>query len=95
MTLDLLAAGAAGLLLGAMFFGGLWLTVQRGLKAAQPAIWFIVSLVLRTGLALGGFVLAGGTDWRRWAACLLGFVVARQAVGFLTRAQGAEASDAA
>lgn len=67
----------AGMLLGAMFFGGLWWTVQRGLVSPRPALWFIGSLLLRTGLALAGFYLVAGSDWRRMVACLAGFVLVR------------------
>ena len=80
------AAFAAGLALGVIFFGGLWWTVRRGLTAAQPALWFFGSLVLRTGITLIGFYLVGGTDWARWLVCLLGFMVARLAVHRTTRA---------
>jgi F1F0 ATPase subunit 2 len=78
-------AFAAGLVLGAIFFGGLWWTVRRGLTVEQPALWFFGSLMLRTGVALFGFYLVGGTDWSRWLICLLGFVVARLAVHRLAR----------
>ncbi len=78
-------AFAAGLVLGAIFFGGLWWTVRRGLTAAQPALWFFGSMILRTGVVLFGFYLVGGTDWARWLMCLLGFMVARLAVHRLTR----------
>jgi F1F0 ATPase subunit 2 len=89
MVLELQALGpafAAGLVLGAIFFGGLFWTVRRGLTAAQPALWFFGSLMLRTSVALLGFYLVGGTDWARWLLCLLGFVVARLAVHRLIRA---------
>ena len=84
--LSLLLAGAAGLLLGAIFFGGLWWTVRKGLSARQPALWFFGSMLLRMGIALAGFYFVGGGDWRRLLACLLGFVVARFVVTWLTRA---------
>jgi len=83
---SLAPAFAAGLVLGAIFFGGLWWTVRRGLTAEQPALWFFSSLLLRMGIALGGFYLVGGTEWERWLMCLLGFIVARLAVHRLTRA---------
>jgi F1F0 ATPase subunit 2 len=78
-------AFVAGLVLGAIFFGGLWWTVRRGLTAAQPALWFFGSVMLRTGVALFGFYLVGGTDWARWLMCLLGFMAARLAVHRLAR----------
>lgn len=67
----------AGVLLGGVFFGGLWWTVQRGVRAQQPALWFGASLLLRATIALGGFYLVAGADWKRLLLCLLGFVVAR------------------
>lgn len=84
-VLQLAAALAAGMVLGAMFFGGLWWTVMRGVSSHQPALWFLFSKVLRMALALGGFYLVGGVRWERWLACLLGFVVARLVVARLTR----------
>ena len=68
---------AAGLVLGALFFGGLWWTVIRGLSSRQPALWFFGSLLLRMSITLVGFFLVGRGSWDRWLACLLGFVVAR------------------
>jgi F1F0 ATPase subunit 2 len=85
--LALLLAGAAGLLLGACFFGGLWWTVRKGLTARQPALWFFGSTLLRMGLALAGFYFVGRGDWRRLLACLLGFVIARFVVTWLSRAR--------
>lgn len=76
----------AGVFLGAVFFGGLWWTVRRGVSSRQPALWFFGSLLLRTGLALGGFYLVSGGDGQRLLLCLLGFVIARLAATRLTRA---------
>jgi len=73
----LLLAAGVGVLLGAVFFGGLWWTVQKGLSSKRPALWFVGSLVLRTGISLAGFYLVSGGQWDRLLACLLGFVVAR------------------
>ncbi len=74
-----------GLVLGAMFFGGLWWTVRKGISSKSPALWFFGSLLLRTGIALAGFYFAGRGDWRRLVSCLLGFMVARVIVMRLTR----------
>jgi len=74
-----------GVLLGTVFFGGLWWTVQRAVSARWVALWFFASLLLRTGIVLGGFYLSCGDDWQRWLAALLGFVVARMVVTRLTR----------
>lgn len=74
----------AGLLLGALYFGGLWWTVQKGVSARQPALWFGASLLLRTGIVLAGFYLVSAADWKRLLLCLFGFIVARFVVIRLT-----------
>jgi F1F0 ATPase subunit 2 len=76
-TLALALAFLAGALLGVFFFGGLWWTVQKGITSATPAIWFLGSLLLRTGIVLGGFYLAAQGHWSRLVACLVGFLIAR------------------
>lgn len=87
-TLTWVAVWLAGALLGAMFYGGLWWTVRKGVASPRPALWFLGSFVLRTGLALGGFYLLAGGHWERMLLCLLGFVMARPVVNRLTRAAG-------
>lgn len=67
----------AGMLLGAVFFGGLWWTVQKGISARQPALWFGVSLLLRTGIVLAGFYFVSDAEWQRLLLCLFGFIAAR------------------
>jgi len=86
-------AGVAGAFLGVLFFGGLWWTVRKGLTSPRPALWFLVSAILRTGLVLLGFYGVGGGHWQRLIACLLGFVIARYAVARVTR-EGSHASHA-
>ena len=76
-TLTLALALVAGLLLGAIFFGGLWWTVRRGVSSRQPALWFFGSLLLRMSIALAGFYFVSGGHWERLLVCLLGFVIAR------------------
>ena len=83
---ELLApAFAAGGLLGAIFFGGLWWTVIRAVSSQQPALWFLGSMLLRTTVTLAGLYFVGREHWERWLLCLLGFVLARLVVKWLTR----------
>jgi F1F0 ATPase subunit 2 len=80
MTPSVLALALAllsGVLLGAIFFGGLWWTVRRGLLSPVPALWFSASSLLRTAVALGGFYVVSHGEWRRLLACLLGFFLSR------------------
>jgi F1F0 ATPase subunit 2 len=74
-----------GLLLGALFFGGLWWTVQRGLTAKHPALWFLSSMLIRTGVVVGGFYVIGNHDFWRLLMCLAGFLAARLVVTRMTR----------
>ena len=87
-NLTLVLASMAGVLLGALFFGGLWWTVQKGLSSKRPARWFFGSLLLRTSIALGGFYFIARGHWERLLLCLLGFFIARLVVTRLTRAAG-------
>jgi F1F0 ATPase subunit 2 len=81
----LLLAGAAGIVLGAMFFGGLWWTIRQGMPSRRPGLWFAASLLLRVAMLLAGLYLVGGRDWRRLAMCLFGFALARLVVTTMTR----------
>ncbi len=89
-ALPLLLACAAGTGLGAVFFGGLWWTVRKAVSSTQPALWFAGSALLRTILALAGLYVVSGRQWGRLLACLLGFVMARTAVTWLTRPSDGE-----
>ena len=53
--LTLVLALVAGVVLGAIFFGGLWWTVRKGVSSKRPALWFFGSLLLRMSIALAGF----------------------------------------
>ena len=74
----------AGGLIGAVFFGGLWLTVQKGLTSDHPALWFFGSTLFRTGFALVGFYFIAQGDWRKILLGLLGFFIARVVITRLT-----------
>jgi len=76
---------SAGALLGAVFFGGLWWTVRKGVSSEQPVFWFFGSLLLRMSIALVGFYFVSGSHWERLLLCLVGFVIARLVVTRLTR----------
>ncbi len=81
----LLLALLAGVILGAVYFGGLWWTIKKGLASPRPALWFMGSMLLRTALALLGFYLIGHDHWERLLACVLGFIIMRVVVTQFTR----------
>lgn len=86
--LTLVLAWVAGGVLGAIFFGGLWWTVRKGVSSKRPELWFFGSLPLRMSIALAGFYFVSGHHWERLLPCLLGFVMASLVVTWLTRWQG-------
>jgi F1F0 ATPase subunit 2 len=84
-TLSLVLALVTGVLLGGVFFGGLWWTVREVVLAKRSTLWFFVSLLARTSIVLAGFYFIVHGDWERLLMCLLGFVVARPIVMGFTR----------
>lgn len=82
----LILACIVGNFLGAIFFGGLWFTIRRGINSPRPVIWFMSSLLLRMGITLAGFYFISDGQWQRLLACLSGFIMARMIITRLTRA---------
>jgi F1F0 ATPase subunit 2 len=81
----LVGAFAAGVVLGAAFFGGLWWTVARALTAPAPAAWFAVSALVRMAVVLSGLYCFARLGLPSLCACLCGLLVARGAVKHLSR----------
>jgi F1F0 ATPase subunit 2 len=80
-----IGALAAGMALGALFFGGLWWTVRRGLTAANPAVWFGLSSLLRMAITVSGLYYVAREGWPSLLACLCGLLIARVAITRFTR----------
>lgn len=83
--LQLVIALLAGLLLGGMFYGGLWWTVQKMRTTRRPALLFIGSLLVRMIILLLGIYALGVGHWERMVAALLGIVIARFVVVHFTK----------
>jgi len=92
-TVVLALALVAGVMLGAFFFGGLWWTVKKGLASDRPALWFSVSVLLRTSVTIVGFYFIAADDWHRLLASVLGFWLARVIMNRLTRLPATCAGD--
>lgn len=90
-ALRLALASLIGLSLGAIFFGGLWWTVQRIFSSNQPALWFLGSLVVRTWVVMSGFYFVGRANWQHLPVCLVGFISARLIVTHFTRVEASHA----
>lgn len=74
-----------GFMLGGFFFGGLLVTVKRGLAAKSPAIWFMGSWVIRIAVVMGAFYVVSAGQWERILVCFAGFFIARFVVIRCTR----------
>ncbi|MFT6896304.1 MAG: F1F0 ATPase subunit 2 [Paraglaciecola sp.] len=80
VSVSMLPVLALGMVLGMAFFLILWVTVRRGLLSRYPANWFVGGLLLRMGIAMGGFYFVAKSGWLPLLICLLGFVIARELV---------------
>ncbi|MDB2415338.1 ATP synthase subunit I [Rickettsiales bacterium] len=83
--LPMLLVFASGLVLGTIFYAGLWWTVKKGLTSNYAPLWFTASLWSRLAIAIVGFYVIGQGDWKRFFVCLVGFIIARIAVTLLTK----------
>ncbi len=88
--MSLILSFVAGVILGMLFFGGLWWTIRKCVSAKQPALWILGSLLLRTSIVLVSFYFVALGHWERFLVCLLGFVIARVVVMRLLRGQAPE-----
>jgi len=75
----------AGLAMGIIFFGGLWLTVGKIIHSKKPALWLLFSFFLRVGITLVGFYFAGSGNLQKLLICLVGFIAARFLVLYFTK----------
>lgn len=78
-------AAVLGAGLGALFFGGLWLTVRALPTARYPAALSLGSLAARSILLMAGFYVVSAGQWERLVASLIGFILARVALVQLMR----------
>ena len=77
-TAQILAAFAAGMLLGVAYFLGLWATIRHLGRSRHPALWMLASLLLRMAVLLAGFgLLARFGGWQAVLAGLAGVLGVR------------------
>lgn len=69
-----------GMVLGVIFFAGLYWTVRQATQSVTPARYFLGSFLLRTAVALGGFYLLSDGQWPRLLIAITGFIGVRIAV---------------
>lgn len=82
---NMLPSLLVGVFLGTIFFGGLWLTVRKGLNSKKSALIFTGSFIIRITITLIGFYFVVQYGWEKMLVCLAGFLIARVVIVYLTR----------
>lgn len=75
--LSIVLALCAGLVLGFLFFGGLWLTTRRLPSSARPYRLMLVSFAVRLTLLIAGLYWATGGDPVLVISSMIGLLAAR------------------
>jgi F1F0 ATPase subunit 2 len=80
-TYELFVSFLTGLVIGIIFFYGLWRTIKVMPTSKTPAIWMLGSAISRIGLLLLGFyfVTSLGPEGKlmRISLCFIGILIAR------------------
>jgi len=77
LYLHLVSVFAGGMVLGALFFAGLWLSVRRLNHVRRPELLMVSSYAARMSMVIGGLYLLSDGDWRTLTSALAGFILAR------------------
>jgi F1F0 ATPase subunit 2 len=85
----LLICFSAGLVLGGLYFAGLWWTVRRLPDSRRPGLLALASFLLRASVVLAVFYTLMNGRWHNLGASLCGFMVVRW---LLTRRIGTRAA---
>lgn len=67
----------AGLLLGTFFYGGLWFTIKKCVTVKSSSLLFLISMLLRTLIAVGGFYFLSSGNIYKLLFCFSVFFIAR------------------
>ncbi|WP_040298588.1 ATP synthase subunit I [Arcticibacter svalbardensis] len=67
----------SGIVLGMIFFGGLWFTVKKTMGTRYPAMWILLSSLTRTVIVLTGFYFVAQGNWQKLVIAVSGFIIAR------------------
>jgi F1F0 ATPase subunit 2 len=76
-NMTLIIGFIAGIILGLIYFGGLWFTVRWITKVRQPALLVVGSFAVRSAIVLLGFYQVLGGSSGQLIACLVGFFATR------------------
>jgi F1F0 ATPase subunit 2 len=68
---------AVGVMLGVLFYGGLWITIRRLMVTRHPIAVTLGSLLLRMAVVLAGLLLVARGRWQNVLVALVGFAIGR------------------
>lgn len=74
------AAAGAGVVLGLIYFLGLWITVNKVSGVRSPYLLLTGSFLLRTVLVLAGFYLLLLYNWMYLVMAMITFIITRHLV---------------
>jgi F1F0 ATPase subunit 2 len=67
----------AGLLIGSLYFWGLWQTTRRITMTSHPTLLFLTSFIVRLLILMQVVFWAAGGSWQRLMVCSAGIILAR------------------
>lgn len=68
---------SVGMLLGYLYFRGLWWTVQRMTEYRNPYVFALLSFFIRSAIVVAGFYMLLLVRWEAVAVGLAGFIAMR------------------
>ncbi|MFP4661403.1 MAG: ATP synthase subunit I [Halanaerobiales bacterium] len=74
-----------GIMLGIIFFGGLYWTVQQLNTVQRPALLMLISTVLRMAVLLTGLYFIMGGDYRRVLIALAGVILVKLVMTYIMK----------
>lgn len=98
MDNPILPAFAMGAVLGAFYWGTLWVLSRHVSRLRRPVLSVVASSAIRLGLLCAGLYVVSGQSWKGLLAALGGVIAVRMLAMSLVRREGAasieKASDA-
>lgn len=76
--IELFLVACAGLGLGFLYFGGLWLTIRWTTRSRHPGLLITVSLFVRLAVVGAALYFLAAGHWQRYVAALPGLWLARR-----------------
>ena len=74
-----------GIILGIIFFGGLYITVEKLRDAKNPSVLLLLSFLLRMAVLLGGLYLVSRYGFKDMLFALLGIILVKFVMVFLAK----------